>query len=245
VSVKKPDLSVFERFDFERPPVGLSFSRRKPEGLEPLGRKIALCETLALAHEGRAFYYTAEDEICAGSLPLGNADIEPPFASGELGPLLEVFGTERANRRIYQVLPKLDKDTARYVSFAPLDKLSFDPDVLVVTATPSQAEIILRASAYTTGAMYESRGTTVVGCAWLYVYPYISGKLNFSVTGLCWGMRALRALPEGLVVVSIPFDLLPMIATNLEQMPWTPPAYTAGRDGYIALFTEVENKVLE
>ena len=73
----------------------------------------------------------------------------------------------------------------------------------------------------------------MIGCAWLYVYPFLSGELNFSITGLCWGMKALRAFPEGLVNISIPFDLLPMITANLAEMPWVPPSYTDGRDGYV------------
>ena len=100
--------------------------------------------------------------------------------------------------------------------------------------------MLLRASIYTTGGVYESRTTPVLGCAWLYVYPFISGKLNYVMTGLGWGMKALRLLPEGLVLLSIPFDLLPMIATNLADMEWEPPAYSDGRDGYIARFSEVE-----
>jgi uncharacterized protein (DUF169 family) len=239
-----PELSVFEGFEFERPPVGLKFSRLRPEGVEPVGRPIALCETLAEAQTGRSFCYAATDEICAGGMPLGNAVIEPPFAGGEIGPLLEVFKEARANRRIYQVLPKLDPGTARFITFAPLDKLTFDPDVLVVTARVSQAEVILRASSWTTGRPYVSRSTPVIGCAWLYVYPFVSGELNFSVTGLCWGMKALRVFPEGLVLLSIPFDLLPMITANLAEMPWVPPSYTDGRDGYVARFQSVEKSLL-
>lgn len=240
-----PDLSVFERFGFERPPVGLKFSRLRPEGLERVGRKIALCEALAEAHKGEAFFYSADDEVCAGSLPLGNEEIEPQFASGELGPRLGVFKEARANRRLYQTLPKLDRGTARYVAFAPLAKLTFDPDVLVVTATPSQAEVLLRASIYTCGGMYESRTTPVLGCAWLFVYPFVSGKLNFMMTGLAWGMKALRVLPEGLVLVAIPFDLLPMIAANLADMDWTPPSYTDDREGYIRRFAELERDLAD
>jgi uncharacterized protein (DUF169 family) len=235
-----PDLSVLEGLELERPPVGLKFSRLKPEGFEPLGRKIALCETLAEAHKGAAFYYSADDEICAGSIPLGNAEVEPHFASGELGPQLQVFKDARANRRIYQGLPKLDPGTAKYIVFAPLPKITFDPDVLVLTATVSQAEVVMRASSWTNGAPYISKTTPVIGCAWLYVYPFISGELNHLVTGLCWGMKALRLFPEGLVNISIPFDLLPMITANLTEMPWVPPSYTDGRDGYVERFAALE-----
>ena len=57
-------------------------------------------------------------------------------------------------------------------------------------------------------------------------------------------MKALRVFPEGLVNISIPFDLLPMITANLAEMPWVPPSYTDGRDGYVERFTRVEQTLL-
>lgn len=230
------DLAVFERFGFERPPVGIKFSRVPLEGIPRLERKIALCEALAEAHKGEAFLYDADHELCAGSLPLGNADIEAPFAAGEMGPVLGVFKEARANRRVYQGLPRLDPGTARYVAFAPLGKLSFEPDVLTITAGVGEAEILLRASTYTLGGMYESRTTPVLGCAWVLVYPFVSGKLNYVPTGLVWGSRTLSSLPDGLLLVSIPFDLLPMMVTNLTEMPWRPAAYDDGREAYLERF---------
>ena len=238
-----PDLSVFGGFGFERPPVGLKFSRLAPEGTPALARGIALCEALAEAHKGEAFVYSTENELCAGSFPLGNVDIEPPFAAGEVGPVLGVFKEARANRRVYEGLPRLDPGTARYVTFAPLDKITFDPDVLVVTATVSQAEVLLRASTYTVGGMYESRTTPVLGCAWVFVYPFVSGRLNYVPTGLVWGSKSLGSLPEGLMLVSIPFDLLPMMVANLVEMPWRPAAFDDGRDGYLTRFREAAEEV--
>jgi hypothetical protein len=82
------------------------------------------------------------------------------------------------------------------------------------------------------------------GLRWLYVYPFLSGELDFSVTGLCWGMKALRVFPEGLVNISIPFDLLPMVTANLAEMPWVPPSYADGRDGYVERFHAVGDKLL-
>jgi uncharacterized protein (DUF169 family) len=243
IATAGPDLSVFERFAFERPPVGLKFSRVPLEGIPPLGRRIALCEALAEAHKGEAFLYSAEDELCAGSLPLGNAPIEPPFAAGEVGPILGVFKEARANRRVYEGLPRLDPGTARYLAFAPLGRITFDPDVLTVTASVSQAEVILRASTYTVGGVYESRTTPVLGCAWVFVYPFVSGRLNYVPTGLVWGSKSLRALPEGMLLVSIPFDLLPMLVANLTEMPWSPAAFDDGRAAYLQRFRDAAARV--
>ena len=47
--------------------------------------------------------------------------------------IFERFRFERppVDRRVYAGLPRLDQGTARYVHFAPLDRLNFDPDIHV------------------------------------------------------------------------------------------------------------------
>ena len=238
------DLSIFNKFNFERQPVGVKFLFKKPEGIEQLDKSIAFCEMHREAQQkGLPFYAARENFACAGPIPLGMDEIEPIFGSGQVGPKLEIFKEPRANRRIYQVLPKLERNTVNYVIFSTLNKLSFEPDVLIITAKTSQAEIVLRASSYTTGKMYSSKITTVLGCAWLYVYPYVSGELNYMVTGLCWGMKALQVFPEGLLLISIPFDLLPTLVQNLQDMNWTPPAYTGGREAYIKGFQRLVSEL--
>jgi len=224
------DLSIFKKFNFERPPVGVKFLPNKPDGLERLDKILDFCEMLTEAQKGNAFYVTKENFTCVGPLILGMIEHEPIFESGQVGPRLEVLKDVRANQRIYHVIPKLQKGTVNYVAFAPLDKLSFEPDVLIVTANPTQAEILLRAHSYSSGRMWSARGTPVIGCAWLYIYPYVSGELNFTVTGFGFGMKSRKLFPEGLILMSIPYDLLPSIINNLQDMKWVPHSYTTGRD---------------
>jgi uncharacterized protein (DUF169 family) len=127
----------------------------------------------------------------------------------------------------------------RYIVFSPLDKLTFEPDVLVCTATSDQAEILLRAYAYTTGKMWTAKGTTVIGCAWLFIYPFVTGELNFTITNIGSGFKARRVLPEGLVLVAIPYELLPMMVENLKDMDWVLPDYVGGREAHNEKFQEV------
>ena len=77
-----------------------------------------------------------------------------------------------------------------------------------------------------------------MGCAWLYIYPYVSGELNFQITTLAHGMRAKQVFPDGLALISIPYDLLPLIIGNLEKMEWYLPAYTEGREAHNRKFQE-------
>ena len=228
------DLSIYSKFNFEKPPVGVKFLLNKPEGIEQLDKSLAFCEMIKEAQQrGTPFYFTKENEDCVGKLPLGMEDM-PPFAeSGQIGPKFEIFQEPRANSRLYQYLPKFPKGTVNYVAFSTLDKLTFEPDLLVLMATPSQAEIVLRAMSYSTGEIRESRSTGVLGCAWLYNYPYRSGKVNFTVTGMAFGMKAKEVYEEGQILISIPYNWIPIITQNLKEMKWVLPSYTEGKEKFL------------
>ena len=226
------ELAILEKFKFERKPVGVKFLSTRPKGLKKPDKQLDFCEMLVEAQQGNAFYVTKEDFTCIGPLLLGMIDEDPIFESGQVGPKLGVFRDPRANRRIYQYLPRLAKNTVKYVAFAPLDKLTFEPDLLIVLASVTQAEIFIRAKSYTTGEMWSARGTAAAGCAWLYIYPLLSGEMNMTVTGFGFGMRSRRLFPEGQVLLSIPWDMLPRILKNLEEMEWVPESYTLGAEGH-------------
>jgi uncharacterized protein (DUF169 family) len=222
----KKDLAVLDRFAFDVPPVGVKFSAKQPDGIERSAEKTALCEMLKKAQQGDAFFVGAENHACeAGLYVLGQADSPEPFISGEFGAGLQIFEEPRSASRLYLHIPRIGRGVVNYVAFSPLDKLSFDPDLLILLADAGRTEILLRAMSYRTGEMWESKFTAAIGCAWTYIYPYLSGKLNYSITGLGHGMKRRKLFPEGRQIVSIPFDLLPSMLQNLQRMPWVLPAY--------------------
>jgi len=226
------EYAVLEKFDFERPPVGVKFSPIRPAGLKKPAKPLDFCEMLVEAQNGQAFYVTKDDFTCIGASLLGMVELDPRFESGRVGPRLGVFKDDRANRRIYQHLPRLPKNSINYIAFAPLDKMTFEPDILIIMAGVSQAEIFNRARSYTTGEIWQARGTTVAGCAWLYIYPYLTGEINFTVTGFGFGMKARRLFPEGRILLTIPWDRLRGILQNLAEMEWVPESFTLGPEGH-------------
>ena len=229
------DFSVYSQFNFEKPPVGVKYLFHKPEGIEPLGKSLALCEMVKEAHQRKTpFYFTKENENCFGKAFLGMTGDSPNLADGgELGLKLEIFQDPRANSRLRRFINNMEPGSVNYVAFSPLDKLTFEPDLLMLMANPGQAEIILRAMTYSTGEMYESKATSVGGCSWLYVYPYLSGKVNYTVTGLAYGMKGRQVFPEGWLLISIPYNWIPTITQNLKEMKWVLPAYTLGREKFM------------
>jgi len=230
------DLSVFENFRFEKPPVGVKYLYHNPEGIVPLGKGLALCEMLTEAQKrDTPFYFTADNEVCFGKQSLGmTGDKAPPFAqSGELGARLGIFQDARANKNMARQHSILEKGTVNYVIMARLDKITFEPDLLILMTQARQAEVLLRAMAYSTGDIYESRTSTVLSCSWLFVYPYLTGKVNYQLTGLGFGSIAREVFEPGWVLISIPYNWLPTIVQNLKEMAWVPEGYTLGREKFI------------
>jgi uncharacterized protein (DUF169 family) len=226
MTLTKKDLAILDKFDFDVQPVGVKFLAKQPDMVERLDENMALCEMLKRAQEGNAFFVDKENHICdAGLYVLGQADAPEPYTSGEFGAGLKIFEDARSASRIYQYIPRIGKGLVNYVAFSPLSKLPFDPDVLILLSKTSQTEILLRAMSYRTGKMWLSKYSAAIGCAWIYVYPYLTGELNYTTAGLGHGMKRRNLFPEGHQLISIPFDLLPSILQTLQDMPWVLPAY--------------------
>lgn len=236
------DYSIFDRFNFERKPVGVSYSLKKPEGIPQLDKSLAICEMFAEAQSSQPFYATKENVQC-GTQVMGMDSFPPVMYSGLLGSEFSMFKTPSANRRIYDYVPVLPKNSVKYIVHASIERLTFDPDILIITANTAQAEIILRASTYTTGKMWTAKGSTCLACAWIYSHAYLSGELNYGISGLGFSMKARHVLPDGLIIISIPSEMLPMVIENLQEIKWEPHWFELGRDGFVKGVKDLEVRI--
>jgi uncharacterized protein (DUF169 family) len=236
------DYSIFDKFNFERNPVGVSYSLKKPEGIPQLEKKLAICELFAEAQNSKPFYATAENVQC-GTQVMGMEGFPPVMYSGLLGSEFSMFKTPSANRRIYDYVPVLPRDSVKYIIHSSVDQLTFDPDMLIITAITAQAEILLRASTYTTGKMWTAKGSTCLACAWIYAHSYMTGELNYNISGLGFSMKARYVLPDGLIIISIPSEMIPMIIENLKDIKWEPHWFKLGRDGFVKGVKDLEARI--
>jgi len=226
MALTKEDLAILDKFDFDVQPVGVKFLARRPDMVERLDENMVFCEMLKRAQEGDAFFADAENHTCeAGLYVLGQADASEPYVSGKFGAGLKIFEEPRSASRLYSYIPKIGRGLVNYVALSPLDKLPFEPDLLILLAKTNQTEILLRAMSYRTGKMWLSKFSPAIGCAWIYIYPYLTGELNYTITGLGHGMKRRKLFPEGQQIISIPFDLLSSLLQTLQDMPWVLPAY--------------------
>ncbi len=230
--LKQHDFAILDKLEFKYAPVGFKFFNMEAdlEGLElePLDSKIAWCQMLPEAQAGKAFYATVENQYCEPGIFLsGMGELDALAAGGRIGPPFSIYPTERANRRVYGHLSLLAVGSTYAVGFAPLDKLTFDPDLLILTCdNMEQGERVLRATQWDTGDMIVSNMTYVMGCNWMFTYPYVSGKINTVWTGVCYGMKMYELYPPGLPIVVIPWHHIDRVLRNLNVMPWSLPGHT-------------------
>jgi uncharacterized protein (DUF169 family) len=236
------DLSIFSKFHFEKPPLGVKFQFFRPAGIQPLPqeRNLSFCEMLVAAQRAEApFYFGKENsETCVGKILLGMQDMESFAESGQIGERLQIFQEARANYAFYQQVPKFAKNVVNYVVFSLVDQLTFEPDLLIITADHGQAEIVMRSMTYSTGALYHSKTTPVMGCAWLYIYPFQSGQVNFIVPDMVHGMKGRELFPKDSIVISIPYHWIPTMTQNLMEMTWHLPSHRS-RQHYLEEFGNI------
>ena len=240
--LREHDFAALDKFDFEYQPVGFKFFNIKPEvaGLEKLDKKLAWCQMLPEAQSGSAFYAEADNHECEPGVFLpGHAACDPIAGGGRIGPPFHIYPDERANRRVYDSLSLLAVGSVHSTAFAPLSKLAFDPDLLILTCdSMDQTERVLRAIQYDTGDVIESRMTYVMGCNWMFNYPYVSGKINYVTTGVCYGMKMHGLYPAGMQIVSIPWHHLDRFLRNLREMPWSCPGHTDEKEEFYKIAHE-------
>ena len=239
MSGRKYDFSVLSDLKLEYPPVGVKFSPLPPGNLPRLSNKRALCEMLVTAQKGESFYADKENHACeAGLYVLGQGEMNKHFLDGRYGAGLKIYSGTRAASRLYQNIPVLNPGLVDYLSFAAVEQAEFEPDLLIIVADADKTEIILRALSYNTGDVWTSRYTPAIGCAWIFIYPYKTGKLNYSITGLGHGMKRRKLFPQGKQIISIPSDLFPLMLSALEEMEWELPAYRPDGDLFIKKLVE-------
>ena len=225
MSPAKKDYEIFNEFNFDRPLIGVKYTFKRPERIDRLGESMSLCEMLKRAQEGNAFYADKRNITC-GKLQFGMDDFPPMIKSGEFSTALKVCEEPRSGARLYPQLPRIQKGIVNYISFAPLNELSFDPDVSIIFPNnTSQTQTLLRATTYRTMNIWTTKFTNVLGCSWIFIYPYLSGEMNYGIMGLSHGMGRRKLFPEGLQFVVIPYLMMPSVIQALQDMPWVLPSF--------------------
>ena len=192
--LKESDKALIRKLELPYPAVAIRFRFEPPDAAHYEGEALAFCQYLKYTQDsGNHFYIDVHDDACYGKVALGMVDKPPVTAFGQAG----------------------------YDEFCPAVNCDFDPELLLFVADLPQADILMRATSYISGDLWESRSSPVLSCAWMYAYPIISGKVNHITTGFYHGLKRRKAYPPGLRMIAVPFQKMPEFFQALGEMDWT------------------------
>ena len=232
---------LFAKLNMEYQPVAVKFCYLKPEGAEQAEEVLSFCQFLKKAQvENRKFYITKDNDNCSGKMTLGMVPKDSYEISGLVGAELGVFRNPSANVRLHNSYPVINPGTVRYVVFCPVALCDFEPDLVICVAELEQADVLMRATSYISGDLWECRTSHVVSCAWTYAYPFLSGKVNFCITGMHHGMRRRKVYPAGRMIISIPYQKLDEVVTALGEMEWVPLGFRDDDESRAALKVKLD-----
>jgi len=214
-------------------PVAFRFVTKKeeiPAGIEALSQTIRHCSMVNLARrEGRIFYSTADKHECnGGGWALGLKEITESLKNGDFYYKLGKFESSAACKRTIDRIPHLGLHETYATLYAPLEKTPFDPQVVIIVASPWSMLKLAQSTLFRLGGRIgaEFAGIQSV-CSDACAQTYLTGHVNFSLG--CDGSRKFSGIEDGEMVIGIPAELLPEITEALKVVAAAPGTKPAGK----------------
>ncbi|HUT38223.1 MAG TPA: DUF169 domain-containing protein, partial [Methanoregula sp.] len=171
---------------------------------------------------GRIFYSTAVKHECnGGAWALGLREITESLRTGDFYFKLGKFeSTAACKRTIDRVLHLQTRETYATL-YAPLEKTPFDPQVVLIVASPWAMLKLAQSVLFRLGGRINAEFAGIQSvCSDACAQTYLNGKVNFSLG--CDGSRKFSGIEDGEMVIGIPAELLPEITESLQVVAAAP-----------------------
>lgn len=209
-----------ERLGLEKSPVAIKFILREediPEGIQKIDANIRHCEMVQKAAQGEMFYATAEEQVCkGGAAAIGLMETPEKIKTGEFYQSLGRFSSLGSAKRTMESIPKIDP-MMKAIIYSPLEKVNFNPDVIVVIGNPAQAMRLAQAMVYTRGGRVEASFSGIQSvCGDAVAGPFVNNTANFTLG--CSGSRQFAGIKEDEVIVGMNGENIGCVVTALVSM---------------------------
>ena len=207
-------------------PVAFRFATKKeeiPAGMEKLDKTIRHCSMVGLArNEGKIFYALPENHECnGGAWSLGLKEITETLKNGDFYYKLGKFESSAACKRTIDRVPHLNPGDTYATMYAPLEKTPFDPQVVIIVASPWAMLKLTQSTVFRVGGRINAEFAGIQSvCADACAQTYLSGRVNFSLG--CDGSRKFSGIADGELVIGIPAEILPEITEALRIVTAAP-----------------------
>jgi uncharacterized protein (DUF169 family) len=201
-------------------PVAVKFitsEEHVPEGVPHLTETITHCQMVNRARrDGAIFYATKDNHACmGGAWSMGLREITPTLKSGEFYYKLGKYDSWPSCKRTIDRIPHVESGATYATVYAPLEKVPFDPTIVLIVTTPKVMLKLAQSSLYHLGGRINSNFAGIQSvCADASAQVYLTGQVNFSLG--CDGSRKYSGIQEHEMVMGIPAEILPLI---IEALP--------------------------
>jgi len=202
-------------------PVGVKISKEKetPDNyrspVKIAGHRLNICQGVNMARRyGWNIGFAQEDMACPLSIPIFGFCEDPDFVTrGEIiHP--DFTSTIEAGAKTQSMQPKAPVGSIGSILIGPLNKVDFDPDLVLVYGSPAQIIRLVQGALYHEGGAIESRFSGRCACSQEFIYPYLSGKCNVIIPAQ--GERLFAMTADDEMVFSIPGGKLAAVLEGLE-----------------------------
>jgi uncharacterized protein (DUF169 family) len=206
-------------------PLGVAFFP-EAQGLPPktrqpskvLGRRVTICQGVTMARVyGWPVGLTQEDLICVPAmLAFGFAPVTEP--AQELAQLFCDVGFHSETGpalKEAEALCRFQPQEIGAVYLCPLERLSVEPQVIVVYGNPAQIMRLCNAAAFGLGTRVEGDFGGKVECSSYLIGPYRSGGITVAIPGM--GDRIFSMTQDDELVLSLSAAALPGLLTGLKE----------------------------
>lgn len=187
-----------------------------PAGMPKVAEKTRHCQFVQNARlKGTKGYATHEEHLCKGGA--GVMGVEPLPEAVATGSMYHKLGNFKTAEGALETVTAMPKNAESYYAtvYSPLESAEFEPDSVVVIATPKQALRISQAYLHATGGRISSDFSGIQSiCADAVVAVAQRGVLNMTLG--CNGSRKNSGIADDEVIIGLPPKALPAVIEALK-----------------------------
>jgi uncharacterized protein (DUF169 family) len=207
-------------------PVAFRFVTKKeeiPAGMPKFDKTVRHCTMVGLArNEGKLFYATSDNHECnGGAWSLGLREITETLRNGDFYYKLGKFESSAACKRTIDRVAHIETGFTHATLYAPLEKTPFDPQVVIIVASPWAMLKLSQSTLFRVGGRINAEFAGIQSvCADACAQTYLNGHVNFSLG--CDGSRKFSGIEDADMVMGIPAELLPELTESLKIVAAAP-----------------------
>ena len=182
--------------------------------LRDYGASFTLCQALALGRrDGLTVVLDKDSQSCPIALA-GLGFVRPDeYLSGKYA-LAPTNRPAEAQKKAAEAMPRFEFGKFRYILISPIQKASFDPDVIIFYGNGAQVMRMIQAAVFASGESLTSRSSGAGGCLLPIVEPIVEGKCKYAIPGN--GERRLGLIADGELAFAMPRNRFDEVVTGLK-----------------------------